>query len=170
MADHQAPPSLGFSRQEHWSGLPLPSPMHESEKWSRSVAQSCPTLSNPTDCSLPGSSVHGIFQARVLEWGAIAFSIYLLGHVFIYMYAHSFICPPFFNHILQLHPTLCDTMACQASLSITNSWSLLKLMSIKSVMPSNHIIPCPSLLLLPSVFPSIRIFSSESNLHIRWPK
>ena len=66
MAAHQAPPSLGFSRQEHWSGLPFPSPMHESE-----VAQSCPTLSDPMDCSLTGSSVHGIFQARVLEWGAI---------------------------------------------------------------------------------------------------
>ena len=68
-AAHQAPPSLGFSRQEHWSGLPFPSPMHESE-----VAQSCPTLSDPMDYSLPGSSIHGIFQARVLEWGAIAFS------------------------------------------------------------------------------------------------
>ena len=71
---HQAPPSLGFSRQEHWSGLPFPSPMHESEKWSE-VAQSCPTLSDPMHCSLPGSSVHGIFQARVLEWGAIATTI-----------------------------------------------------------------------------------------------
>ena len=121
MAAHQSPPSLGFSRQEHWSGLPFPSLMHESEKWkcSRSVvsdssqphglqptrlphpwdspgkntgvgchlllqcmkvesqsevAQSCPTLSDPVDCSPPGSSVHGIFQARVLEWGASAFS------------------------------------------------------------------------------------------------
>ena len=70
-AAHQAPPFLGFSRQEHWSGLPFPSPMHESES---EVAQSCPTLSDPMDCSLPVSSVHGIFQARVLEWGAIAFS------------------------------------------------------------------------------------------------
>ena len=70
---HQVPPSLGFSRQEHWSGLPFPSPMHESEKW-KEVTESCPTLSDPMDCSLPGSSVHGIFQARVLEWGAIAFS------------------------------------------------------------------------------------------------
>ena len=73
MAAHEAPPSLGFSRQEHWRGLPFPSPMHESESDSE-VAQSCPTLSDPMDCSLPGSSVHGIFQARVLEWGAIAFS------------------------------------------------------------------------------------------------
>ena len=59
---------------------------------------------------------------------------------------------------------------CQASLSFTISWSLLKLMSIESVMPSNHLILCPPLLLLPSVFPSIRIFSSESALCIRWPK
>ena len=121
MAVHQAPPSLGFSMQEHWSGLPFPSPMHESEKgkgnrsvvsdsvrphrWQPTslprpwdspckntgvgyhfllqcmklkseseVTQLCPTLRNPMDCSLPGSSAHGIFQARVLEWGAITFS------------------------------------------------------------------------------------------------
>ena len=66
-------PSLGFSRQEYWSGLPFPPPMRESE-----VAQSCPTLRDPTDCSLSGSCVHGIFQARILEWGAIAFSMNVL--------------------------------------------------------------------------------------------
>ena len=70
-AVHQAPLSLGFSRQEQWSVLPFPSPMHESES---EVAQSCLTLSDPMDCSPPGSSIHGIFQARVLEWIAIAFS------------------------------------------------------------------------------------------------
>ena len=62
------------------------------------------------------------------------------------------------------------TAAHQASLSITNSRSLLKLMSITSVMPSNHLILCHPLLLLPSIFPSIRVFSSESVLRIRWPK
>ena len=62
------------------------------------------------------------------------------------------------------------TVACQASLSITNSWSLLKLKSIKSVMPSNHLILCHPLLSLPSIFPSISIFSNESVLRIRWPK
>ena len=62
------------------------------------------------------------------------------------------------------------TAAHQASLSITNSWSLLKLMSIESVMPSNYLILCRPLLLLPSIFPSIRVFSSESTLRIRWPK
>ena len=71
---HQAPLSLGSSRQEYWSGLPFPSPVRESE-----VAHSFPTLSDPMDCSLPGSSVHGIFQARVLEWAAIAFSISRVG-------------------------------------------------------------------------------------------
>ena len=62
------------------------------------------------------------------------------------------------------------TAACQASLSITNSWSLPKLMSIELVMPSNHLILCRPLLLLPSILPSIRVFSSESALHMRWPK
>ena len=62
-AAYQAPPSLGLSRQEHWSGLPFPSPMHESE-----VAQLCLTPSDPVDCSLLGSSAHGILQTRVLEW------------------------------------------------------------------------------------------------------
>ena len=62
------------------------------------------------------------------------------------------------------------TAACQASKSITNSWSLLKLTSITLVMPSNHLILCHPLLLPPSTFPSIRIFSSESVLCIRWPK
>ena len=62
------------------------------------------------------------------------------------------------------------TTARQASLSITSSQSLLKLMSIKSVMPSNHLILCPHLLLLPSILPSIRVFSNGSALRIRWPK
>ena len=62
------------------------------------------------------------------------------------------------------------TAARQASLSITNSWSLLKLMSMESMVPSNHLILCCPLLLPPSIFPSIRVFSSESVLRIRWPK
>ena len=66
--------------------------------------------------------------------------------------------------------TLHDPMDCSmASLSITNSWRWLNLMSIESVIPSNHLILCRPLLLLPLIFPSIRVFSSESVLHIRWP-
>ena len=62
------------------------------------------------------------------------------------------------------------TIARQASLSFTNSWSLLKLRSTELVMPSNHLVLCCPLLLLPSIFPSIRVFSNELALHIRWPK
>ena len=74
------------------------------------------------------------------------------------------------SSVIQSCPTLCDPMDHQASLSITNSQSLLKLMSIESVMPSNHFILCRPLLLLSSIFHSIRVFSNESVLHIRWPK
>ena len=72
------------------------------------------------------------------------------------------------SHV-QLFATLW-TAAHQASLSITNSLSLFKLMSIESVVPSNHLILCRPLVFLPSIFPSIRVFSNESALHIRWPK
>ena len=79
---------------------------------------------------------------------------------------------PQFSSVAQSRLTLCDPMDCstQASLSITNSWSLLKLMSVKLVMSSNHLILCCPLLLLPSIFPRIRVFSNELVLHIRWPK
>ena len=78
-----------------------------------------------------------------------------------------------FSSVTQLCLTLRPqslAAACQASLSITNSPSLLKLISIESVMPSNHLILCHPLLLPPSIFPSIRVFSKESALHIRWSK
>ena len=77
-----------------------------------------------------------------------------------------------FSSVAQLCPTLCNLMNCSTTglLSITNSRSLLKLMSIESVMPSNHLIHCHPLLLLLSIFPSIRVFSNESALCIRWPK
>ena len=75
-----------------------------------------------------------------------------------------------FSHSLISHSTKLWTAAHQASLSITNTWSLLKLICIESVMPSNHLILCPPLLFLPSIFPSIRVFSNESVLHIWWPE
>ena len=98
------------------------------------VTQPCPTLCNPMDCSLPGFSFHGIFQARVLEWVAISYS--------------------------RISSQPRDRT--QASLTITNSWSILKLMSIESVMSSNHLILCYPFLLPPSTIPSIRLFYSES--------
>ena len=77
-----------------------------------------------------------------------------------------------FSSVAQSCPTLATpwTAARQASLSITNSWSVLKLMSVESVMPSYHVVLCRPLLLPPSIFPSIRVFSNESALGIRWPK
>ena len=80
----------------------------------------------------------------------------------------------FYHLLLQLfsHSVVSSswTPVWQASLSFTNSWSLLRLMSLEPVMPSNHLILCRPLLFLPSIFPSIRVFSNESALHIRWPK
>ena len=107
---HQAPLSMGFSRQEYWSGLPCPSPGYLPEPGVKRV-------------SLQFSSAQSLSRVRlfVTPW----------------------------------------TTAHQASLSITNSWSLPKLMSIESVMPSNHLILCYPLLLLPSIFSSIKVFSME---------
>ena len=125
------------------------------------VPQSCPTLCNPVHCNIPGSSVCGILQARVLEWVAISFfralpdpgvkprspelSVQLLSRV------RLFATP--------------SIAALQASLSITISLSSLRLTSIESVMPSSHLILCRPLLLLPSIFPGIRVFSNKSVLH-----
>ena len=77
-----------------------------------------------------------------------------------------------FTSVTQSCLTLCDPMnhSSQASLAITNSWSLPKLMSIELVMPSSHLILCCPLRLLPQISPSIRVFSNESTLHMRWPK
>ena len=95
----------------------------------------------------------------------------------IYLSIHPPIHPSIYLHLSSVQ-SLCHawlfvtpwTAACQASLSFTNSWSLTKLLSIKLVMPSNHLILCHLLLLLPSIFPSIRVFSNESVLHIWWSK
>ena len=103
-------------------------------------------------------------------WEAIHFWFFPL------LYSHSlwflFYTSVWFSSVTQSCPTLCNPWpaARQASLSITNSWSLLSLMSIVLVMPSNHLILCHPLLLSPSIFLSIRVFSNESVLHIRWPK
>ena len=153
-------------------------------KWSE-VAQSCPTLCDPMDCSPPGSSVHGILQTRLLEWVAISFSkgsflprdrtqvSHIAGRCFnlwatkeqlntyLDIVVQSLSCVQFF-----VTPW---TAAHQASLSFAISQRLLKLRSIELLILSNHLI-CLPLLLLPSVFPSIRDFSNESALRIRWPK
>ena len=147
------------------------------------------------DCSPPVSSAHGILQARMLELVAMPFSrgsssprdgiwvFCIAGGLFTeppvskligYIIAQGREAILHHNYqfcsVAQLCLSLCDPTARQASLFITNSRSLLKLMSMDSVMPSNHLILCHPRLLLPSILPSIRVFSNESVLRIRWPK
>ena len=133
----------------------------------------------PMDSCLSGSSVHGISQARILDGlpfpspgdlpnpGIEPSAPELADELFTAEPPGKPSSVQAFSRVL-LFATLWIA-ACQDSLSITNSWSLLKLVSIESLMPSNHFILCCPLL-LPSVFPSIRVFSNESALHIRWPK
>ena len=148
--------------------------------------QSCPALCDPMDYSPPGSSVHGILQERILEWVATPSSkgsslfrectcVSCLLRWQASLYHERCLGSPLDKAVVQSlsHVQLFATpwtVAHQAPISSTNSWSLLKLMPIESVMPSNHLVLCCPLLLLPSIFPSIRIFSNESALPIRWPK
>ena len=138
------------------------------------------------DCSPPGSSVHGIFQARTLEWVAIAFPrgsswprdqtrFYCISRLIIYHSATREVSTWVIRSdqslsCVWLFATPLEITARQASLSITNSRSSLRLTSIESVMPSSHLILCRPLLLLPPIPPSIRVFSNESTLRMRWPK
>ena len=133
------------------------------------------------DSSLPGSSVHGTPQARILEWVAIPFfsrffwprdrtPVSCIAHRFFTVLAtreaqglssvQSLSCVRLFAT-----PWISARLASQ---SITNSWSPPKPMSIESVMPSNHLILCCPLLLLPSIFPNIRVFSNDPVLHVHW--
>ena len=122
-----------------------------------------------------GSSCHcQASRLGSLTWGS---ELSLLWENFCMQYSYFPVCwSPIqrvqIRSVTQLCPTLCEPMnpACQASLSITNSQSSLKLKSIESVMPSSHLILCHPLLLLPPIPPSIRVFSNESTLGIRWPK
>ena len=121
------------------------------------VAQSCPTLATPWTAAYQAPLSMRFFRQEY--WSGLPLpstssvqfsSVQSLSRV------RLFVTP--------------GTAARQASLSITNSWSFLKFMSIKSVMPANHLIFCRPFLFSPSIFPSIRFFSNESALHIRWPK
>ena len=140
--------------------------------------QSCLILWDPMNCSLPGSPIHGILQARILlervAMTSSRISSWPRPNQDIYCWAireaQVNICQSFrsFSHArLFVIPW---TVAREASLSITNSWSLLKLMSIESMMSSNQLIFCRPFLLLPSIFPSITVFSNERVIHNRWPK
>ena len=110
----------------------------------------------------------GLHSCNAMVYTAVSFFLLNFYPIFENSW-FTVLCSVQFSHSVVFFATPWTT-ACQASLSFTNSRSLLKLMSIVSVMPSNHLILCRPLFLLSSIFPSIRVFSSESVLHIRWPK
>ena len=141
------------------------------------VTQSCPTLCDPMDCSPPGLPAHHqlleLTQTHV-HWVRDAIQP---SHPLSSPSPLTFALSPGTAQLSSVQ-SLCHvwlfvtpwTTACQASLPINNSRSLLKLISIELVMPSNHLILCHPLLLLPSIFPSIRVFSNESALCLKWTK
>ena len=153
----QAPLPVGFPRQEQWSGLPFPSPGDLPNPGIK-----------PMSPAWQADSLLLSHLGRPYPW--LFGDKITIKYVFLRLYQG--IVSVQFHSVTKSCPTLCDpiTAACQGSLSIINSQSLLKLMSIKSVMPSNHLILYRPLLLLPSIFPSLRVFSNESVLCIRQPK
>ena len=132
---------MGFFRQEYWSGLPCPPPGDTPYSGMELASLTSPTLAGRFFTTSTN------WEAQSLQFSSVQFS-----------------------HSVMSNSATSWTAARQASLSITDSQSLLKLMSIESVMTSNNLILCHPLLLLPSIFPSIRVFSNESVLCIRWPK
>ena len=130
----------------------------------------CSSLENPRDGGAWWAAVYAVTQSRTrLKRLSSSSSIVMEHHLAELLdMTHQFSSVQWLSRV-RLFVTQC-TAAHQASLSITNSRSLLKLMSIESVMPSNHRILCHPLLLPPPIFPSNRVFSNESVLYIRWPK
>ena len=133
---------MGFSRQEDWSRLQCPPPGALPDPGMEPMSLMSPPLASGF------FTTTAAWEAHHCSFSSVQFSsIQSPSHVRLFATSR--------------------TAACQASLSITNSWNLLKLMSIELVMPSNHLILCRPLLLLPSIFSSIRVFSKGSVLHIR---
>ena len=147
---HRLWPARLLSRQEFWSGYPLPSPRDLPTQRSNPGFLHCRQILFPFPWALQERSLTTSgFPKELTQRPSVQFS-----------------------SVSQLCPTLWEPVDCssQTSLSITNSWCLLKFMSRELVMPSSHLILCHPLLLLPSIFSSIRVFSNESVLRIRWPK
>ena len=136
-SNQQAPLSLGFSRQEHWSGLPFPSPIMKVKSESE-VAQSCLTLRDPMDCSPPGSSFHGIFQARVLEWESClgndkpTFWILTEKLMFLVFCFHLYV--PTYLGILMVHWIASIFLGCTFILKMPPKPSLLTKLSLKNLL------------------------------------
>ena len=158
-------------KQPGSSSTPLPPPPQTPSVQLSSLAQSCPTLCDPVNrLSNKQPRTHpGLLSKEKAREKKIYFIVPSGGHKWNQRKTPKYL----FSSVqslsrVQLFATPWIA-ARQASVSITNSRSLLKLMSIESIIPSNHLILCRPLLLLPSIFPSIRVFSNESVLRIRWP-
>ena len=139
------------------------------------LLQSCPTLCDPIDGNPPGSPSLGF--SRQKHWMCCYFLLQCVKvktlsriRLLVTPWTAAYQAPPSMGFSRQEYWSGLPLPSPQASLTITNSRSLLKLMCIKLVMPSNHLILSPPLVLPLSIFPSIRVFSNESVLHIRWPK
>ena len=164
---YQAPPSMEFSRWDYWSGLQFPTPGDLPDPGMEPGSPTLQVDSLPTEPPVaPIKSCKTSRKASVLKRGSSLSRSWILCKrnlsVFQFSSVQSLSCVRLFAT-----PWI---EACQASLSITNSQSSLKLTSIELVMPSSHLILCRSLLLLPPKPPSIRVFSNESTLPMRWPK
>ena len=176
-AAYQAPPSMGFSRQEYWSGVPLPSSTLDAtdqllSHFLSATSPSVTTLLLPSGVPLPPfillnvsilpSPVLGLLLLSLTDLISVHYHSEVSGNgcssasLLLLFTVQSLSC-------VQLFGTPWTAAACQTFLLFI-SLSLLKLMSIESMMPSNHLILCHPLLLLPSVFPNIRAFSCESTL------
>ena len=180
---HQALLSMGFSRQEYWSGLPFP---YTGDLPNPGIKPASPALVSRFFTTEPLGKSNTIYMVTVNQLVhiiKIKFTLKYLTTVLLPLFVEPdfYFCCSYPRLLLKFkissvqlpsHVRLFATprtAAHQASLSITNSWSLLKLVSTESVMPSNHLILYCALLLLPLIFPSIRVFSNESVLRIRWP-
>ena len=159
--DCQAPLSMGFSRREYWSGLPFPRSGHLPDPWIEYVSSAL---------------VGGFFtteeakEAILYHWGNpdIVLRVIKVKYNTFILTRFQFSSVQLLSRV-QLFATPWIAVL-QASLSITNSRSSLRLTSIESMMPSSHLIHCRPLLLLPPIPPSIKVFSNESTLRMRWPK
>ena len=185
---HQAPLSMGVSKQEYWSRLPFPLPGDLPSPGTELASCMSPALTGRFFTTEPSGKPSSLLTCTFttnsflvslcpeypppIKHDLIDEGLIFIRHPFL---LHSLQCPLFqFSSVQSLSCVRLFatpwTAARQASLSITNSQSLPKLMFIGLVMPSNHLILCRPLLLLPSIFPRIRVFSNELALHIRWPK
>ena len=179
--------SIGFSRQEYWGGLPRPPPGDLPHPGIKPVSLMSPELAGvffTTRATWEAPLNWDLWKKELTQQAGVSYTSYITMKDFL-LWLGTYLLEYFWNDLIMfcmLDASSVQSLSCvqlfvtpwpavrQASLSITNSWSIFKLMAIESVMPSKHLILCRPLLLPRSIIPSIRIFSEESVLCLRWPK